>query len=59
MTDTPKSKYVKVKCPDCGNEQPLFARAATPVTCLVCGATLAKPTGGLASLRGEVVGALE
>ncbi len=49
-------KFVKVKCKDCGNEQIIFIRASTPVNCVVCGSSVAKPTGGKAELRGEVVG---
>ncbi len=44
-----------VKCPDCSAEQTIFSRPATSVSCLVCGATLAVPTGGRAKLRGEFV----
>lgn len=43
-----------VQCPDCSGEQIVFSRPATPVTCTVCGAMLATPTGGLAKLRGEL-----
>ncbi|UCD91792.1 MAG: 30S ribosomal protein S27e [Methanobacteriota archaeon] len=49
----PKGKFVKVKCPDCGNDQTTFDRASTQVNCLVCGATLVKPQGGKASFKGE------
>jgi small subunit ribosomal protein S27e len=49
-------KFVKVKCKDCGNEQVIFIRASTPVNCVVCGSSVAKPTGGKAELKGEVVG---
>ncbi len=49
----PGGKFLKIKCPDCGNEQGIFDRASTQVNCLVCGATLAKPQGGKAALRGE------
>ncbi|HKZ48672.1 MAG TPA: 30S ribosomal protein S27e [Thermoplasmata archaeon] len=59
MTRATRSSFLKVKCPDCGNEQAVFDRAASVVTCLVCGTTLAKPTGGRAAVRGEVLGALE
>ncbi len=47
--------FVKVKCPDCGNEQIVFLRASTVVKCQVCGATIATPTGGKADIRGEIV----
>ena len=49
-------KFVKVKCKDCGNEQVIFIRASTPVNCVVCGSSVAKPTGGKADIKGEVVG---
>ena len=32
--------FIKIKCPDCANEQIAFRKAATKVTCHVCGATL-------------------
>ena len=51
--------YLKVKCPDCGNEQPVFSKANVVVPCSVCTATLATPTGGKAIVRGTVVGELE
>jgi small subunit ribosomal protein S27e len=48
--------FTRVECPDCGNEQTLFSKASTTVSCAVCGSTLARPTGGLAEIEGEVVG---
>lgn len=54
-----RAQFVKVKCGDCGNEQVVFNRAATTVGCLVCGATLAQPTGGAAKIRGEVTATFE
>ncbi|MEM2870150.1 MAG: 30S ribosomal protein S27e [Thermoplasmata archaeon] len=42
-----------VRCKDCGNTQMVFERASTPVNCLVCGATVATPTGGKAKIREE------
>ncbi|MEM2878398.1 MAG: 30S ribosomal protein S27e [Candidatus Hadarchaeales archaeon] len=55
----PEQKFVLVRCPDCGNEQPVYVRASTPVKCQVCGKTLASPRGGRAELKGSVVRALE
>lgn len=54
-TPQPKSKFVKVKCPDCGNEQVIFSHAAITAKCLVCGRVVASPTGGKAKIEGEVV----
>lgn len=50
-----RSKFLKVKCADCENEQIVFNKPATEVNCLVCGTVLAKPTGGTAEFKGEVV----
>src|SRR2546427_6091122 len=55
----PTSRFLRVKCEDCGNEQIVFDRAASTVLCQVCGATGAKPTGGKAAVRGEMLGVLE
>jgi small subunit ribosomal protein S27e len=51
--------YYQVECPDCGNHQTLFGKAATEVRCVVCGSTLATPTGGKADLQGEIVDVVE
>ncbi len=47
--------YYRVECPDCGNEQTVFGKAASEVRCAVCGSTLASPTGGNAEFTGEVL----
>jgi small subunit ribosomal protein S27e len=52
-------RFYKVQCPDCDNEQTVFGKAATAVACAVCGATLARPTGGEAQLEGEVTETVE
>lgn len=59
MIPKPSSRFLRVKCEDCGNEQVVFDRAASTVLCAVCGATLAKPMGGKSAIRGDVVGVLE
>ncbi len=51
----PRTKFLKVKCPSCGNEQVIFDRATFPVRCLICGTQLTYPTGAKARLAGEVV----
>jgi len=55
----PESRFLKVKCEDCGNEQVVFDRTASVVLCQVCGSTLARPTGGKAAIRGEILEVLE
>jgi len=51
--------FITVECPDCENEQTVFEKAATDVSCAVCGHTLARPTGGKAAIEGEVVETVE
>jgi small subunit ribosomal protein S27e len=48
-----------VGCPDCENEQVVFGRTASTVSCVVCGQTLAHPTGGKAELEGELIETVE
>jgi len=55
----PRSKFVRVKCPDCGNEQVVFSHATNVVKCNICGSVLLEPTGGKATIKGEVVATLE
>lgn len=55
----PRSKFLRVKCPECGNEQIVFDHATTVVRCHVCGAALTQPTGGKAIIKGEIVEVLE
>jgi len=55
----PKSKFLRVKCPDCGNEQVVFSHITSTVKCNICSAILAEPTGGKTTIKGEVVTALE
>ena len=55
----PRSVFLRVRCPDCGNEQMVFSHVATIVHCNICGAVLAEPTGGKADIKGEVVAVME
>jgi len=49
------SKFLKVKCKKCKNEQVIFEKAASLVKCLVCGEVLAEPTGGKAIIHSEKI----
>ncbi|MBC7115366.1 MAG: small subunit ribosomal protein S27e [Archaeoglobi archaeon] len=53
------SKFLRVKCTDCENEQIIFSHASRVVSCIVCGRTLAEPTGGKAEIKGKIVEVLE
>jgi small subunit ribosomal protein S27e len=51
IVQQPKSRFLKVRCLDCENEQIIFGHATTEVTCQKCGKVLAKPSGGKAKLE--------
>ena len=55
----PTSKFVKVRCPKCKNEQTMFGKASTTVKCLVCEKVLAEPEGGKAKIKARVLEVLE
>ena len=45
------SKFLRVKCEKCKNEQVIFSRPTSVVKCLVCGEVLAEPSGSKANLK--------
>lgn len=55
----PESKFVKIRCPKCKNEQIIFGKSTVVVKCLVCGKVLAEPTGGKASIKARILEVLE
>ncbi len=54
-----RSRFFRVKCPDCENEQVVFEKASTVVDCVVCGKVLAEPAGGKADMKAEILDTLE
>jgi len=59
LIPAPRSRFLRVKCHQCGNEQLVFSHATNRVHCNVCGALLAEPKGGRADIKGEIVAVLE
>tara|TARA_Y100000031_G_C7903098_1_gene240442 strand:- start:156 stop:332 length:177 start_codon:yes stop_codon:yes gene_type:complete len=55
----PNSKFIKIRCPKCKNEQIIFGKITTEVKCLVCEKELASPTGGKSRVKGRVLEVLE
>ena len=53
------SKFVKIRCPKCKNEQITFGKTATVVKCLVCGRALAEPSGGKSRVKARILEVLE
>lgn len=57
--DEPNSKFIKVRCAKCKNEQVVFGKASSKVNCLVCGKELAEPTGGKTRVKARILEVLE
>jgi small subunit ribosomal protein S27e len=55
LTPESRSRFVKVRCPTCGNEQVVFSHATYPTSCVMCGTKLVESTGGKAKILGEIV----
>ena len=55
LTPVPRSKFLRVQCPECGNEQTVFSSVASVVKCTICGKELALPTGGKSKLLSDKV----
>lgn len=55
----PNSKFVKIRCPKCKNEQIIFGKVSTKTKCLVCGKVIAEPTGGKSKVKARILEVLE
>ena len=50
-----ESKFIKVRCGECKNEQVIFGKASSQVKCLVCGASLVQRTGGKSQVNATIL----
>ena len=55
----PKSKFIRIRCTKCKNEQIVFSKATSEIKCLVCEETLATPTGGKVNITANVLEVLD
>lgn len=55
MIKEPESKFIKVRCMSCKNEQIIFGKTTTEVKCLVCNKSLASPTGGKTRIKAQIL----
>lgn len=55
----PTSKFIKIRCPKCKNEQITFGKSSTMVKCLVCGKVLAESSGGKSRIKARILEVLE
>lgn len=56
---TPNSKFLKINCKECGEQQIVFSHVTTDVTCNSCGNAIAKPMGSKAKFFGKYSGSVE
>jgi len=54
-----KSKFIKVRCSKCKNEQVVFEKPSSEVKCLVCGALISAPRGGKGKVKANLLEVLE
>jgi len=55
----PKTKFIRVKCSGCGNEQTIFNAASSDVKCNACNQLLAKSKASRVELKAKVVKEME
>ena len=55
----PTSKFIKVRCPKCKNEQIIFGKVSSEVKCLVCSKKIADATGGKTKVKARILEVLE
>ncbi len=53
------SKFIKIRCPKCKNEQIIFGKTSTVIKCLVCEKVIAEPTGGKSRIKARILEVLE
>jgi len=59
MLIEPNSKFIKVRCTKCKNEQIIFGKPSTDINCLVCDTVLAESTGGKGKIKARILEVLE
>ncbi len=51
----PRTRFLKLKCNACGNEQVVFSAATRDVNCLACNQVLAESGASKIRLRAKIV----
>lgn len=55
----PSSKFNKINCNECGEQQVVYSHVTTEITCNSCGNVIAESTGSLARINGKISGSAE
>ena len=59
MGEKQRSRFLRVRCSDCGNEQLVYSHVSSVVRCKVCSKTLAVPRGGKAEIKATIFQVME
>jgi len=59
MIKEPSSRFLKLRCAKCKNEQIIFGKPSSQIKCLVCDKSLADSTGGKGKIKARVLEVLE
>jgi small subunit ribosomal protein S27e len=54
LVPKPKSRFLRIKCLNCGTEQIIFGCATVEVKCFVCEKQLVQSTGGKARILTKI-----
>jgi len=55
----PTSRFIRVQCSECKNQQVIFGKATSKIDCLVCSKPIALPTGGKILVKARILEVLE
>ena len=58
-SNLPRSKFIKVRCTKCKNEQIIFGKNSTKVKCLVCDKLISESSGGKGRIKARILEVLE
>ncbi len=59
MQEKQRSRFLRVRCSDCENEQLVYSHVSSVVRCKVCSKTLAVPRGGKAEIKVMILEEME
>ncbi len=51
----PKTRFIRVRCEKCKNEQNIFSNPSSKVLCLVCSEVMAEPKGGRGKIHSKIL----
>jgi small subunit ribosomal protein S27e len=59
MIPKPRSTFLSVQCPKCGEKAVVFSHTTADIVCKSCGEMLAQKSGSKALILGKILSALD